>query len=157
MTRPARVLTVLACAAVGGIVVFGVMASRAITVERADSAAALSRVEAVRATFGRQPALLVRDADGRLARNVNAPAPRAGTLHHLHVLAYRAASARLVDVDIPFWFFKLKAPAAQYLVRDTGFDLQTLGVTAADLEQQGPGLVLDELAAAGDRLLIWTE
>ena len=34
---------------------------------------------------------------------------------------------------------------------------QRLGVTPADLERHGPGVVLDETRANGDRLLVWTE
>ena len=52
--------------------------------------------------------------------------------------------------DIPFWFYKLKGTAAQFLLRDTGFDLESLGIAPADLQQRGPGIVLDEARDNGD-------
>jgi hypothetical protein len=51
----------------------------------------------------------------------------------------------------------LKGPAIQFALRGTEIDLKELGVSAADLESHGPGLVLDETSANGDRLLVWTE
>ncbi|MEZ5319016.1 MAG: hypothetical protein R2752_16565 [Vicinamibacterales bacterium] len=157
MTRTARVVAGVAIAAAAGIATFAVMASRAITIEQAAPEAAMRRFEAVRAASDGAPPLLVRDAGGRLVRNPQAPPPRAGAIRHLFVLAWRAGARRLVHADVPFWFFRLKAPAAQFLVRDTGFDLRTLGVTADDLARQGPGLVLDEADGAGNRVAIWTE
>jgi hypothetical protein len=79
------------------------------------------------------------------------------------VLAYGVREQRLVEVDIPFWFYKMKAPAAGFALNLTGianlttFDLDDLGVTAADLERFGPGLVVDVDGPDGERLLIWTE
>ena len=59
---------------------------------------------------------------------------------------------RLVHAIVPFWFLKMKGPAVQYALRDTGVDLKRLGVTPGDLEQYGAGVVLDEARANGDRL-----
>jgi hypothetical protein len=61
-----------------------------------------------------------------------------------------------VRANVPFWFFKLKGPAIQLVLRGTEIDLKKLGVTAADLESHGPGLVLDEIRSNGDRVLVWT-
>jgi hypothetical protein len=45
----------------------------------------------------------------------------------------------------------------QYAVQGTGVDLDRLGVTAADIERHGPGPILDETRANGDRVLVWAE
>jgi hypothetical protein len=73
------------------------------------------------------------------------------------VLAYQAGEQRLVAADVPFWFFRLKGPAAQYALSGTGLDLKRLGITAADLERHGPAVVIDHTRPNGDRLLVWTE
>lgn len=57
----------------------------------------------------------------------------------------------------PFWFLKMKGPGVQYAFRDTGFDLERLGVTPAELEKYGVCLILDEAATNGDRLMVWTQ
>ena len=40
---------------------------------------------------------------------------------------------------------------------DTGFDLERLGITPAELERYGAVLVFDEASQNGDRLLVWTQ
>ena len=59
--------------------------------------------------------------------------------------------------SVPFWFLKLKGPAAQMALRGTGLDLEYLGLAAGDLERYGPALVIDHTRPSGDRLLVWTQ
>ena len=73
------------------------------------------------------------------------------------MLAYRAGSRELVQARVPLWLWEMKANLAQSVLQDTGFDLATLGVTAADLRKVGPGLILDESTESGDWLFVWTE
>lgn len=144
-------------AAVLGVGVFLTMAWRATTVTETGPDGATDRVEAVCRSFAGSESLLVLAPPGRYVRRDPPPPPRSGKISHLYVLAYRVALGRLIEVDVPFWFFKLKAPAAQFLVDGTGFDLNDLGVTAADLERQGPGIILDLEGPDGERLFIWTD
>jgi hypothetical protein len=83
--------------------------------------------------------------------------PPPGRLSRLHVLVYHASSERLAESRIPFWFFRLKAPAAQYALDGTGLDLERLGITAPELERFGPRVVLEHQATNGNRVLIRTE
>jgi hypothetical protein len=149
-------LTLLAGAAVG-FTIFGVLAYRATTVEQSDAPEALRRFAAIRASAGGGAPLLTLDDQGRVTRRQDPPSGGRPRPARLGVLAYRAADQRLVTVDMPFWFFKLKGPAAQFAVRGTGLDLQRLQITAADLERYGPAVVIDHAAGSGDRLLVWTE
>jgi hypothetical protein len=133
----------------------GIVIWRSVHVDQADAADARRRFEGVRHDFPSAP-LVVWDAGGRLTRN----APRAARgprPSQLHVLLYRSREERLVRADVPLWFFKVKGPAMNYALRGTEFDLAALGLTAADLEEAGAGLVLDETRKNGDRLLAWTE
>ncbi len=75
----------------------------------------------------------------------------------LGVLFFRASGNRLVRSDIPFWFFRLKGQAAKFVLKDSGFDMERLGITPKDIARQGPGVILDETSANGDRLLVWAE
>jgi hypothetical protein len=151
-------LAVLLAMAGGGFAIFGVLAWRAVRVERADAAVAVQRLEAARARLGDAPALLRRDAAGRLVRGpglAHASAPERPA-ERLLVLAYRAAESRLVRAEVPLWFLELKAPAVEPMLRGTGLEPSQLSLTPAELRRAGPSLVLDE-ARGGDRLLVWTE
>lgn len=142
-------------AAVAGLAGFGVLAWRSVSVLPMDASGALHNFEAVRARLSGPP-LLDRNASGDLVRRPSVKA--AGPVPTgLHALAYYVDGQRLVQADVPLWFFKVKGPALRYAVRGTGLDLDSLNLTATDLENAGAGLVLDETRSNGDRLLVWTE
>jgi hypothetical protein len=154
---PRRLWVVLVVGAAAiGLAVFTVLLRSAVQIEQIDSSGALERFEDVHADFKGTSPLLQRDGSGRLVRHERVRTD-ATTPTQLHVLAYRASQERLFQVDVPVWFLKIKGPAVEYALRDTGFDLAALGLTAGDLEHAGPGLILDEADNNGDRLLAWTE
>ncbi len=158
LLRRSGVLAMVVAVGAGvGLTVFGILAYRAVTVERADAPEALRRFAAIRATVGGAAPLLMLDGAGRVARRQEPPAGPRARPARLGVLAYRARDQRLLTADVPFWFFKLKGPAAQFAVRGTGLDLERLQITAADLERYGPAVVIDHTNRDGDRLLVWTE
>jgi hypothetical protein len=69
------------------------------------------------------------DDEGRLVRTASAGEATGRPIARLRALAWRAADRRLASVDSPFWFVKLKGPAAAYLLEGTGMDLERLGLT----------------------------
>jgi len=143
-------------AAAVGLSVFGMMAWRAVSVQRADRSEALRHFDAVRSRLPTTDPLVQRDRSGRFVRRDasrrGAPAPK-----QLRVLAYYAAGERLATADVPLWFLRVKGPAAQVALRGTGFDLESLGLTADDLARSEIGVVLDDARENGDRVLAWTE
>ena len=154
--RSLRVLSILCLAAIAGLVLFGVMAWRSVTVDRAEPDDALARFNDVRSQFaGSEPFLRV-EADGRVTR-VSEPLGEGVAPKHFRVLAYRAPERRLVRASMAFWFLKAKGPAVKYALRGTGLDLDRLRISPQDLSRYGAGLVLDQTAADGSRLLVWTE
>jgi hypothetical protein len=139
-----------------GLGIFGVMAYRAVTIDRAAPAEALRRFDAIRAARPGPPLLTLDDAGDVVRREeprTTAPAP----IRRLVVLAYHAETQRLLSADVPFWFLKIKGPAARYALRDTGLDLDRLRLTATDLARHGPSVVIDRVRSNGDRLLVWTQ
>jgi hypothetical protein len=155
--RGLLIATAIALAAVSlGLSLFAALAWRAVTVSRADAAASAERFGNIRSRLRDSPPLVEREASGRLVRRERPPG-RNGAPTRLRVLAYRAPAEGLVEADVPFWFFKVKGPAVQFALRGTGFDLESLGLTAADLERAGAGIVIDESRDNGDRVLAWTE
>jgi hypothetical protein len=148
--------TLFLVAAVFGVAAFGVLAWRSMSVLEMDPSGALDSFDAVRVRVPSRPPLVQRDASGAFVRGPSVKtAGRVPT--ELHALAYHANGQRLVRADVPMWFFKVKGPALRYAVRDTGLDLDALSLTAADLENAGAGVVLDETRLNGDRLLVWTD
>ena len=157
MTRTRAVSLVVAAAAAIGLLVFGTLVYRAVDVEQASAPEALRRFERVRSAFaGRQP-LLTLDDSGNVIRREEPARPASGPIRTLNAVAYQADRQRLVTANVPFWFFRIKGPAAQLALRNTGLDLGSLRLTAADLERHGPALVIDRARVNGDRLLVWTE
>jgi hypothetical protein len=155
-SRGSRLLWSVGIAAMIGIGVFAFFAWHSVTVEQVQPNELLSRFAEIRTRLTCTEPIWHVDAAGAVTRR-EAPRETEARPTRLRVLAYRAPQERLVRVDVPFWFLKVKGPAVQYALRETGLDLERLGITPADLEQYGPCLVLDQTRANGDRLLVWTE
>jgi hypothetical protein len=140
-----------------GMGIFAVLVFRAVTFEQADSSQAARRFAAVRSTLPDGPSLLTLDAAGKVVRR---EAPQSTTplaIRRLCALVYYAERQRLVSAETPFWFFRIKGPAAKYALRDTGLDLERLGVTPDELQRYGPVVLLDQKQANGDLILVWTD
>jgi hypothetical protein len=155
--RSFRIGGFLLLGALAGIAVFGLVAWRAITVEDAPRAEAERRIASVRASLPSKAALIELDDEGRGIRMSSPGDGGTRPIARLKALGWRAADQRLVSADSPFWFFKLKAPAARYALAETGFDLDRLGLTPADIERYGPAVIVDHTSRDGSRLLVWTE
>lgn len=157
MTTPRRVLLVGVAAAAIGFGVFGVMTYRAVSMEHVPPAEAVRRFAAIRATLPPGAPLVALDETGTVLRREE-PRPGApGPIRRLVAVAYHADTHRLLSTEVPFWFFRIKGPAARYALRGTGFDLDRLGLTPDDLERHGPSVVIDRASPNGGRLLVWTE
>ena len=131
--------------------------SNVTTVEEVDAETAQERFVAVLEPFEAATALLQRNAEGRWVSSVQTDEPTDSKLKRIGVLAYRPESDQLFRVDIPFWFYRMKGPALEFVLSDTGFDLGDLGVKPKDLQHHGPGLVLDEEQGDDGRIVVWVE
>jgi hypothetical protein len=58
---------------------------------------------------------------------------------------------------VPFWFFRIKAPAADFALEGTGLSFQRLGITADELRRYGSSSRDRSPNHGGGRLLVWTE
>ena len=152
-----RVVIALAAGAAIGLSIFGVLVYRAVNIERADRGEAARRVATVRAVLPPGPAVLAIDDAGTIVRRETPRSATPPALRRLCVLVYYADAQRLVSADVPFWFFRIKGPAARYALRDTGLDLDRLGVTPDELQRYGPAILIDRVRPNGDLLLVWTE
>lgn len=73
----------------------------------------------------------------------------------LYVMVWNAADEKLVRFHLPFWLLKLKPMGPLDL--DAGdFQLRRFRVSAEELQQAGPQLVID-LREDTTRVLVWTQ
>ena len=154
---PRRAVIVLAAGAAVGFSIFGVLVYRTVNIEHVDRGEAARRIANVRAALPPGRPVLAIDQAGNIVRHETPRSTTPAPLRRLSVLAYYADAQRLVSADVPFWFFEIKGPAARYALRDTGFDLDRLGITPAELRRYGPAVVIDQAGPKGDLLLVWTE
>ena len=112
--------------------------------------------------LGGDPPYLEVSPGGEVSVRRELEKPMRHRLRALHVLAWEPRGGRLVRVDFPFWFVRVKMTRAINLGTLTSAlagDWQNLDlrVSADDLARRGPGLILDETFADGRRILLWTE
>jgi hypothetical protein len=158
----APVVLGLTLVALLNIVLWGSLAARWTDARQAGLAEAAAAFSAARGATGEQLAYLWLDGAGSVHVRRDLEGPDRIPLRHLHVLAWEPTSKRLVRVDLPFWFVRLKTMGPMNLGSLTGAvagDWGSLGlrVTEDDLERRGPALVLDEARPDGARILVWTE
>jgi hypothetical protein len=133
------------------------MVFQAVTIEHAEPSEARHRLARARTRLPPGAPLLTLDEAGTVVRREKPGAAGPTPARRLSVLAYHAATRRLAAAEVPLWFLKLKGPAAQLALRNTGVDLEQLGIAPGDLERYGPVLVIDWTRVTGDWLLVWTE
>lgn len=156
--RAGIVLLILAAA---GIVVSTLMLaswSEVDTVDAADAAAAFARA---RAEAGDGTPYLSVDDDGVVRVQRDQERDERAELDALHLLAWEPESGRLVRVEFPYWFVRVKLSESLNLGTITtalagDWSHLDLSVTEEDLERRGPALVLDEENVDGARILLWT-
>ncbi len=156
--RWARVLLAVMLAAVIGLTIFGTLAVRHVTVESANAGRAADRFAHVHAEYPGGPALRIElDAEGRAHVVPRGDPPHGDRPSRLRVLAYRVRDDRLAEADVPYWFVRLKRPALAFALRRTGVDLDALGLSGAELDAHGPGILIDREGRDGDRVMVWLE
>jgi hypothetical protein len=80
-------------------------------------------------------------------------------LSAMHVLAYDPRAKKLVNLTVPGWLLRVAGRGRARLKISESDVVQRLNgqIGLDDLEQHGPGLVLDTTNFNGRRVLIWTE
>jgi len=152
--RPSRIGWIVLVSGLAGLAAFGLMVRNATSTDQMAPLEAMRRFDSRRSGLGRP--FLEFAADGSVAQRTPPGAGPPVAIQRVNVWVYRTATQRFVETRIPFWFFRLKAPAARYALDGTGLDLDALGITPAALAQHGPGVVLDRVTPSG-RVLVWAE
>lgn len=133
---------------------------RQIDVESATPASAAERFEQARARFqGQKPLIEFPEDDWSRRPQINRREQAAPARpDSLHVLAWDPDEDKIVSLSLPFWLLRLsKRGTMNFSLGEEPFELEKLNLTVEELEQHGPGLILDQEGPGGERVLIWTQ
>jgi len=96
--------------------------------------------------------------DGRVRAEVNRrPQPSGVTPEALHVMAWDPDEERLVSARMPLWLLRLGDDETVDFSAGDSDIIGDLDLNIADLDNHGPGLVLDYQEPDRERVRRWTE
>jgi hypothetical protein len=135
-----------------------------VQVETRPASEATSEFEAIRKRFEGRPALLqIRDGRPEYALSREAREARGQSkdstarLETLHVLAWDERDGQLARVSLPFWVLRMKSDPIRLGSYASGLDDGGVDLRPSDIEQYGPGIILDTGVPAGGRVLVWAQ
>jgi hypothetical protein len=150
------ILFVMAAVLIGSAIFY---VRRHVRAEFVTTAVGTETFDQARARFaGQQPLIEMREHDAPIIhrRTAVSTAP----LQSLNILAFDTRAGKIVRVSVPFWVLRM-APGKRFNLGSNGgieFDSERTHLTVDDLEQAGPGLLLDGVDPRGQaRVLVWTE
>lgn len=92
--------------------------------------------------------------------------PSAGPLHTFHTVIFDTrGNQRLVHITVPYWFGRLFAGRGGEFIwlgqltflDDTEFDSESIHLSLDQLDQRGPGLIVDYQHKSGGQFIAWVE
>ena len=127
------------------------------------SGAAAAEFERLRGRFAGQRPLL--DMDQRVGREFDA-LPHRAPLRAFHTVIFdRRGGDRLVKITVPYWFGRRFAHHDRQFawlgelsfLDDTEFDPEAVSLSLDEIEQHGPGLLVDYRHPGGGQFIAWVE
>ena len=109
---------------------------------------------------GGQPYIEITDGDEVVIHHeLESPQPR--PFDTLTLLAWTPSDGRILRIDYPRWFVRLKTYSSYNLgtaiaMFRRDWEHIDLSIRYKDLQRRGPGLLLDHDLANGARLMLWT-
>jgi hypothetical protein len=152
----AGVLVLIVGAALFGGAAWLVYQSSSVKSSTATPDRAAEALDAVRARFAGQDPLITIDDDEH-ARVVRRKRASGAALTSLHVLAFDPREHQLKRITLPFWVLRLSPGNGELKIGDDTLRLRGERVTIRDVEDAGPGLLVDHADRLGRLVLVWTE
>ena len=118
----------------------------------------------LRSRFSTQPALI--DMNFRQPADTSSMGQSVVSLHTFHTVIFDTrGSQRIVHITVPFWFARLFAGrdgefrwlGQLTFLDDTEFDSEAIRLSLDQLEQWGPGLIVDYQPRSGGPFISWVE
>ena len=152
------VILMLGAAAVGGAAYWVYRHVHSETVAEETAGDSFTRM---RARFsGQQPLIEIGDRNQVTVHRAESPGRETRKLNSLRAMVYDPDDGRMVDVSIPFWLLRLAPSGGRFSFlndRNLSIDAGRVRLTLDDLEQHGPGLILDHHDRRGSLVIVWTE
>ena len=146
-------LVVLMLLALAGTTAFYVF--RHLNVVAATEAAASKDFEAIRSRFGERPHLIqVLDAGKRDFKINRSDQPDGRPVNALHVLTWSREDGEVFRTEVPIWLMRF---STVNLMSHLGLTPLRFRLTVQDLEQYGPGIVVDYYRPGESRVLLWMD
>ena len=146
-------LVVVGIAALAGTGAYFVF--RNLDTRSASESETLREFDALRAKFGaRQPLIEItnpRSGDIRINRLVHPEGRRANTLH---VVTWNADDGELLRTEVPVWMMRF---SSINVLSTLGVAPDKFSLTVRDVQQYGPGIVVDYRRPGQNHVLIWVE
>jgi hypothetical protein len=152
----AGVLVLIVGAALFGGVAWLVYQSSSIKSDAVTPAHAAEEIAAVRARFSGQTPLIAID-DNQHATLVPRTRTSGAALTAVHVLVFDPRDDRLKRLTLPFWILRFSPGNGQIQIGDDSLRLEKLRITVKDVEDAGPGLLVDHADREGRQVIGWTE
>ena len=152
----AGVLVLIVGAALFGGAAWLVYQSSSMRSDAATPAAAEKEIEAVRARFSGQAPVIAID-DDQHANIVPRKRTSDAALTTVHILAFDPRDDRLKRVTLPFWVLRFSPGNGEININDDSLRLQNIRITVKDVEDAGPGLLVDHADREGRQVIVWTE
>jgi type II secretory pathway pseudopilin PulG len=139
-------LVVIVCIGIAAVIATTAWVQQNLSIQESTDTAAQDEFERVRTRFSGQPSVLELKDERTPSYN---PARQKLTtpvsLERLHILVWAPDERRLLSFSIEFGAYT------------SGLDDNRVNLRPEDIEQYGPGIVLDTTSRDGERVLLWTE
>jgi hypothetical protein len=111
--------------------------------------------DAIRSRFGERPHLIeVVDANARNFK-INRPAqPDGRPVSTLHVMTWKKEDEEVFRTEVPIWLMRF---SMVNLLSRLGVAPERFRITVDDLQQFGPGIVVDYRKPGENRVLLWLD
>jgi hypothetical protein len=147
----------LAFAAVGGVIVSVAWLRQNLQVDAASQSDAESAFDEIQKRFASKPPLVtLKDGLASMDRAAFEDRPRS-SLTAMNILAWDPDDSQLARMSIPFWLLRLKETPIEFGSYLASAGSLGISLRARDLEQYGPGIIIDASLRRGARALIWVE
>lgn len=120
---------------------------------------AQTEFDSVRQKFGgREPLLELHNGVPRYTKaRESSRATPAEPLSRLNILVWDPDDERLARIALPFWLLRMKSDPIQFSAYASGLDEEGVELRPEDIEQYGPGIILDTRTPSGERVLLWAQ
>lgn len=119
---------------------------------------ATTEFDAVYTRFpGQKPLIQLVDGRPQLIADRASKSPSTQALQTLHVIAFDRGDEEMAKFTLPFWLLRMKSGPIRLSAYSQGWDDRGVSFDVKDIEEAGPGIVVDVDRKSDGRMLIWVE